>query len=280
LGDPLAAVYRAIDDGVGELLAVAGDEAVVFVVSDVGMGPNFNGAHLLGDVLFRLGYGPPPAETSAAWRALRWVWRRLPTSWRARLDGLTKRAVDRTWPAFDPRWRCFAVNNGEVFGAIRVNLAGREPQGRVMPGVDYEDFCRRLGDDLLALVNADSGAPAVRRVLRTAEIYDGPRLGMLPDLLVEWNTGAALDAVRSPRLVTICKPYRGPRTGHHRREGFFLCRGPAIEPGTLAAPVDLIDVAPTIAALLGVELGEIDGRPIPACLPAAERPEARWAAGK
>ena len=42
---------------------------------------------------------------------------------------VTKRTVDRTWPAFDPNaGKCYAVNNGEVFGAIRVNLAGREPK--------------------------------------------------------------------------------------------------------------------------------------------------------
>ena len=113
---------------------------------------------------------------------MRWAWRRTPTAWRTALDGVTKRAVDRTWPPFDPNAKCFAVNNGEVYGAVRVNLAGREPSGRVAPGRDYEDFCRKLGDDLLALVNADSGAPAVRRVLRTAEIYEGPRLAALPDV--------------------------------------------------------------------------------------------------
>jgi predicted AlkP superfamily phosphohydrolase/phosphomutase len=278
LGNPLADVYRAVDDGVGRLLAAAGDDTFVFVVSDVGLGPNFNGAHLLADVLFGLGYGPPPATTSTAWRALRWAWRRAPRAWRTRLDGLTKGAVDRAWPSFDPRWKCFAVNNGEVFGAIRVNLAGREPQGRVAPGSEYEAFCRTLGDELLALVNADTGAPAVRRVLRTKDIYDGPRLGALPDLLVEWSTETAIDAVRSPRLGTVRKPYRGPRTGHHRREGFLACRGPAIEPGELDAPIDMVDVAPTIAALLGVELGGVDGRPVSSCLPAPRRPAARRAA--
>jgi predicted AlkP superfamily phosphohydrolase/phosphomutase len=265
LGDPLETVYRAVDAGVGKLLSLVDDETVVLVVSDVGIGPNFNGAHLLADVLFRLGYGARPATASKPWRALRWAWRRLPNAWRTSLDGVTKSAVDRTWPAFDASAKCFAVNNGEVFGAIRVNLAGREPSGRVEAGRDYEDFCRRLGEDLLALVNADSGAPAVRRVLRTADVYAGAWLDALPDLLIEWNTDDVIDAVRSPRLGTLRKPYAGPRTGHHRREGFFACRGPAVEPGEIG-PIDLVDVAPTVAALLGVELSEIDGRPIAACL--------------
>lgn len=271
LGDPLRPVYRAIDEGVGDLVAVAGRETVVIVASDLGMGPNFNGAHLLDEVLFRLGQGAPPTEPSVAWRALRWCRRRLPLAVRSHLEGVTRAAVDRVWPAFDARWKCFAVNNGEVFGGIRVNLESREPNGNVRQGKDYDDFCLALAGDLLAVENADTGRPAVRRVLRTAEHYDGPRIDALPDLLVEWESEAALDAVRSPKIGTIRRPYRGPRSGHHRRGGFLLARGPHVEPGSLDRPVDVTDLAPTVAALLGVELKEVDGRPIAAIAGETER---------
>jgi predicted AlkP superfamily phosphohydrolase/phosphomutase len=196
-------------------------------------------------------------------------------AWRTALDRVTKDTVDRTWPPFDANAKCFAVNNGEMFGAIRVNLVGREPSGRVEPGRDYQDFCRKLGDDLLALVNADTGAPVARRVLRTADVHAGPRIEALPDLLVEWNTEEPIDAVRSPRFGTLRKPYVGPRTGHHRREGFLLCRGPAVVPGELAEPVEIVDVAPTIAALLGVELNDVDGHAIAECLVAPPQGAAR-----
>ena len=41
---------------------------------------------------------------------------------------------------------------------------------------------------LTELVDADTGMPLVRRVLRTAEVYHGPHVQELPDLLVAWNT--------------------------------------------------------------------------------------------
>jgi predicted AlkP superfamily phosphohydrolase/phosphomutase len=269
LGDPLEAVYRAIDAGVGELLTQAGNETTVLLVSNLGMGPNYNGAHLLDDVLFRLGHAPPPPPAKAAWRALRHGWRRLPLAWRGALRGVAEAAVDRTWPPFDPRRSCFSVANGEVFGGLRVNLAGREPAGGVQPGAHYEETCARLAGEFLALQNADTGEPAVLRVVRTADVHAGPHLDALPDLLIEWNTAAPLDAVRSPKTGTIRKPYRGPRTGHHRREGILLCRAAGVQRDALDEPVSLADVAPTIAALLGVSLDGVDGRPIARCLPGA-----------
>jgi hypothetical protein len=38
--------------------------------------------------------------------------------------------------------------------------------------------------------------------------------------------------------------------------------GPGIAHGTLARPASLMDLAPTFAAVLGVELDGVDGRPI------------------
>jgi predicted AlkP superfamily phosphohydrolase/phosphomutase len=49
------------------------------------------------------------------------------------------------------------------------------------------------------------------------------------------------------------------RTGEHRRDGFCVFAGMGIEPGQLNGPVSLLDLAPTFAALLGVELDDNDG---------------------
>ena len=46
-----------------------------------------------------------------------------------------------------------------------------------------------------------------RRVLRTADVYAGPYLAELPDLLVEWNAEAPLDAVSSPKIGTMNPPF-------------------------------------------------------------------------
>src|SRR6185369_3858046 len=49
--DAIRDVYRAVDDGLGRLLAAAGAEADVLVVASHGMGPYLGGPHLLPEVL-------------------------------------------------------------------------------------------------------------------------------------------------------------------------------------------------------------------------------------
>jgi len=266
VGNPMLDVYRALDGAIGQLLEDAGAPATVFVLATHGMGPFYNGAHLLGEILARLGHTPPPPAPSQAWALLRWGWRRLPARLRARLTPLHKAAVDRVWPDLDPRANCFDMPNGEVYGAIRLNLVGREPAGRIHPGAESEAFCEQLTRDLRALVNVDTGRAVVRRVLRTAELYQGPYLDDLPDLLVEWNSEAPLSTVQSPKTGIIERVFDGTRTGHHKREGLLIACGPGIKPARLPEPVSIMDVAPTVAALLGVTLPDVDGRPIAACL--------------
>jgi len=70
--------------------------------------------------------------------------------------------------------------------------------------------------------------------------------------------------VASEKIGTIEREYGGIRTGDHRNPGMFFARGPAIEAGELAEPVPVTDFAPTLSALLGVRLPDVDGTPITA----------------
>ena len=263
LGDPMLAVYEALDTAVGEVLALAGSDTTALVFSSHGMGPFYNGDHLFADVLHRLGHIPPPWAPGAGWRAMRWVWRRLPKAVQARWAPAQRATIDRLWPRFDPRSTCFPIPNGEVFGAIRINLVGREPDGRIHPGAAYDAFCATLAQDLCDLVNADTGAPAVRHVLRTADLYQGPHVNALPDLLVEWNCDAPLNTVASPKIGTLKRPFTSHRSGHHRDPGIFFATGPGLAAHHIDGVVSVMDIVPTLARQLGVAIPDVDGRPIP-----------------
>ena len=263
LGDPMRAVYEALDAAVGDVLALAGPDTMALVFSSHGMGPFHNGDHLFADVLHRLGHIPPPWAPGPSWRAMRWLWRRLPKAVQERGAPAQRATIDRLWPRFDPRSTCFPIPNGEVFGAIRVNLVGREPDGRIHPGAACDAFCATLTQDLCDLVNAETGAPAVRRVLRTADLYQGPHLDALPDLLVEWNCDAPLNTVASPKIGTLKRPFASHRTGHHRDHGIFFATGPGLAARRLDGVVSVMDIAPTVAHRLGVAMPDVDGRPIP-----------------
>ncbi len=270
LGDPLEQIYRQTDAAIGTLLAQAGPDTTVFVYCSHGMGPMYDATPLLGTVLNRLGHAAKPVPRRRIPAPLLGLWRRLPKAVRAALAPLRDplvRDVAASAHAFDPSGRCFQVPNNDGVAAIRVNLVGREPQGRVQPGDEFETFCAEVSDDLMQLRNADTGAPAVSRVLRLSEHFDGPCFDDLPDLAVEWSRAAPIRALISPRIGRIENPGHSWRTGDHTPDGLIVARGPGIARGALPHAVPSTNLAPTIAALLGVTLSDIDGVPEAALLP-------------
>jgi predicted AlkP superfamily phosphohydrolase/phosphomutase len=54
LRNPIKRVYQALDAAIGQLLASADSTTRTIVFSDLGMGPNYTGEHLLEQVLLRL----------------------------------------------------------------------------------------------------------------------------------------------------------------------------------------------------------------------------------
>jgi predicted AlkP superfamily phosphohydrolase/phosphomutase len=157
---------------------------------------------------------------------------------------------------------CFSIHDTPSHAGIRVNLVGREPNGQVKPGAEFEQFCTNLGKELLGIINVKTGKPVINRIIRTAEYYSGDCLEHLPDLLVEWNEEDPIPAVFSEKFGTITTAFWHPRTGHHRSGGMFFAFGPSIKPGILDRTVSIMDFAPTIAHLLNVSLPDVDGQPI------------------
>ena len=148
--------------------------------------------------------------------------------------------------------------NDSVFGSVRLNLDGREPNGRIRAARKHET-AEWLGERLLELVNVDTGRPAVDHVHLTDDHYervDGDPLG---DLIVEWNRDAPIDTVWSPATGVVTAPYKQWRTGDHHRCGLLLALGSGIQPGRRSGVISVMDVAPTLAASLGIEPPDIDG---------------------
>jgi predicted AlkP superfamily phosphohydrolase/phosphomutase len=291
VGDPLRAVYQAIDAGIGRILERAGG-ARVLVLSLHGMSHAFGAQFMLRDLLISLGVTQPlrPSEepngrvsfASHARNGLRAVWRTLPRSVRDRINPLRTRLRRRASSAAPLRLgidaqqsRCFPHSNGLAVSGIRLNLAGREPNGVVDQGAAAERFEDTLIQDLLGVVEERSQRPLVRRVLKTREHYAGEQLNVLPDLLVEWDdatplgsaliaggAGATIRAV-SPRIGSVTGTNEYGRTGEHRPEGFFIAAGPKVPCSRLTRAVSILDFAPTFAKLLDVTLPDTDGSPIP-----------------
>ena len=249
MGNPIKLIYQAVDAAINELLGRVGPNTHVIVFSTLGMGPNFTGDYLLDGVLERLEFAAC-MEQNRADVELGGVSQRRADNADLRGQGLSSRRYRRA----------FQVPHNEISGAIRINVCGREPHGLVQPGQDLEDLLSTLSRDLLDLENAETGRTIVQNVLRVSEVFEGDHLDMLPDLLVVWKRDAPLKVLRSRKLGTfeVCPPRL--RTGNHVENGVYMISGPGIEPEEASEPASITDIGPTIAALLGSELPNVEGK--------------------
>jgi predicted AlkP superfamily phosphohydrolase/phosphomutase len=282
VGDPLKQVYVAIDAAIGEVLRTLEDDTTVVVLASHGMGYKYGPQILLEKILLALGVAapapaPPPVVEARRTRdrfdpILTWGWQHTPAAFRDWLQPIRATLRDYMLPDRKPRpplvdpaeSRCFVVENNHAHGGIRVNLAGREPNGRISRGAELDAFCADLTRDLLDIVDLDCGHRVVARVLRTDDLYRGEHRDLLPDLLVEWSSYAPISKIRlgSDKIGEIAGEYRFCRTGDHFPGGMFVAAGPGIARGTLARTVSIMDFAPTFCRMLDVDLPDVDGQPI------------------
>lgn len=244
-GNPVKDIYIALDKAVGRLLECVDDKTPVMVFSDLGMGPNYTGEYFLDAVLERM----EDAECSsfeAGRRLLRRKLDRLAGSWR---DSHTLQYR-----------RYFQLDHNEISGAVRLNLAGREPQGRVGAD-DVERTLNQLTNDLLALVDPVTGRPIVKEVLRTSELFSGEHLARLPDLLVVWHRDAPISGACSDKIGVVRNNSPVARPGNHVAGGIWFARGPGFTGGEQTRVPSVMDIGPTVAKFLDVELPGVDGRP-------------------
>jgi len=256
VGDPVKDVYIGIDGALGRILSAVDDDTVVFVYSSFGMGPHYSGTDLLDLILQRLEGRRPSEAKEWMMNAMRQAWRRAPTSLRKSLMPIRRHTWERLYhsrmtPDRSTR-RFFEMKTNNATGGVRFNLVGRESQGLVQPGDEYDALCGQLTEDLLAMRNADTDEPLVQEVLRTDQIYHGERLSKLPDLLVQWNRSSPIVRATSPKTGFIENRHLSARTGDHKPFGMYIASGSSIPPGRLPAAVSVADLAPMIATILGI----------------------------
>jgi predicted AlkP superfamily phosphohydrolase/phosphomutase len=275
-GDPLLQVYRRLDAALADLLAAAGDDATVLVLLSHGMGPHYDGTHLLDEVLSRIDkFNGGQMQRGRADYALRNLMRSLPQPLGRAVTAFAVPAIRRRAANGGPtacrefvsaaeraNQHFFLEPNNSVYGGVRLNVMGREPRGCVQPG-DIDMVCAELTKDLLSLVNLDTGKPVVKTVERSDRYHRRKPDDTMPDLFVEWQRDALVETVWSPKTGIVHAPYSNWRSGDHRPQGLLLAMGPGIPTGTTLPSMQIEDFAPSLSARLGVELDDVDGRVVP-----------------
>jgi len=288
----LQACYRQLDTALGELIEAAGPDVYVVVMSDHGFGSLERYIYVntwlaergylqlrrtpltlfkralhrvgitriaVGNALRRLQVG------SRAYRARRFDGMRQaglgrqpdgkkpkPTAW-------VQRVFNHVFLSFDDvdwsRTRLFSLG---FAGPIYVNLKGRDPQGIVAPGAEYEAVLKQVTADLHSLHDPETGEPLIGEIYRREQLYWGQRTDEAPDLVFlprdMKNATFGMSGFASRRWLAPVQE----RTGTHRMDGILFVTGPGIRSGVQLDDSSIMDVAPTVLALMG--------QPIPAAM--------------
>jgi predicted AlkP superfamily phosphohydrolase/phosphomutase len=158
------------------------------------------------------------------------------------------------------RTRAYAMGLGEVY----INLKGREAQGIVNPGGEYDALKNELKRKLVLMQDPEDGAYPVRRVLAREEVYGQFDPNMIPDLFVTNNDGYRVSWQTSLGGIpkSLVEPNKQPWSGDHCSVDPEIVKGIFFYNHRLAttrAPY-IADVYPTVLGLLDVKAPyQLDG---------------------
>jgi predicted AlkP superfamily phosphohydrolase/phosphomutase len=223
-GDPAYApaffdVYRRIDAFIGEVRRRLADDATLILLSDHGF-CSIRREVYYNRWLYDVGY-------------LRF-----------------RQAPPKDLSDLAPESLAYCLDPGRIF----INLKGREKEGRVAPGEEYERLRDRLAAEAEALRDPDTGARLVQRAYRREELYHGPFLAHAADLILAPANGYDPKGALWKESLTHKD---ATMAGMHTYDDAMLYVGQE----TLAeGTARLYDVMPTILTLMGLPApNDLDG---------------------
>ena len=159
LRNGIRTLYDEMDEALGRVLEVVDEDTTLIVMSDHGFAPFYWGVNL-NTWLLEQGY----------------VTLKDPSQ-----QGRFPMFVNVDWSGT----RAYAFGMGGVY----VNLRGREREGIVEPGAEYDQLLDDLERDLLAMVDERTGANPISLVYQTPDQFAGPYLDQGPDIVVGYSRG-------------------------------------------------------------------------------------------
>jgi predicted AlkP superfamily phosphohydrolase/phosphomutase len=245
-GDAILRVYQRMDTVIGRVLPLLGERDTLLVVSDHGFHTwrrEFN----TNTWLARNGYMEMKGADS---------------------DGTLKKLDDMfSGGSFFPnvdwsRTKAYSLGLSGIF----INVKGREGQGIVGPGKEYEALRAEIIAKIREYRDPDTGAPIIQGAYRREDVFHGPQLEHAPDIQLSFYDGyrtswqTALGAVPESIVVANLKKWSGDHcTSDSSDTQGILLSNRRIE----GHDHSIMDIAPTVISLFGMPIpSEIDGKPI------------------
>ncbi len=274
-------IYREVDDVIGDILNLSDEDTSIFVMSDHGFmrhpGKHVNiNAWLLEEgyiYLDRKKSSPRVNFLSGAFDFLLNQIKYKRMGWKIAI----KQKLSRM-PLFLQRWaskhyfkssmidwgrtRAFRYRMYGCVDGLVINTRGRQKNGIVADGEEYENLRTEIIGKLLEIKDPDTGERVIAEAYPREELYHGDFLKNAPDIIYRFSPdyigGVEL---QGPVISPVQKETTDVFSGVHSQDGIFISCGPNIKKGTETGHFSITDVIPTILYDLNVPIpDDLDGR--------------------
>jgi len=278
-------VYQQIDRSIGELISLAPDASVI-IMSDHGAGASSRNTMFINRWLQKEGffYFKDSAGISGRWSRLKYIFlEKINNKIKKFFPRKSKEILLRLFPKLRDKvdsvlflpgidWSRTVAYSRENHPAIFINTKGREAKGIVEPGKKYEGIRNQLIKKLQKLRDPDSGQLIIGKIVRSEDVYNGPKKFKAPDIIFQWNqhlyvhrpsgvgsNKPVLERLDDKALLSSENTIRP--SGIHRDYGIFIAFGNYLKKSNDLDGAKIYDIAPTILYLLGIPIpDDVDGR--------------------
>lgn len=263
--------YKEVDSFLGEMMESLGSDTNFLIMSDHGFGPLAR-YFLVNNFLIEIGMLKLKTRLSNRLKKIIFdrislerlyrLARKLGFSRAAKVfrGGTGERMLSRLVPSMaDIDWsqtRAFAMG---ASGHVYINVKGREPEGIVTPGPDYNEVRDLIVNELGSVVDPLTGKKAVEKVYVKDDLHKGRFYHRAPDITFLPCRG--FTTLHREQFVSSATFIDSPNCGTHTLNGITLFYGPDImDSGERMEGARIYDLAPTILHLMGIPVpDDMDG---------------------
>lgn len=272
--DAIREHYQSIDRYLAELLDRLDDNTVLILMSDHGFGPFHKYIYmnnwLLKWGLLKLKRKPGTFVKNQAFQAGITPISIYNQMLKFGLGGMKGRVTKgkgqkklaRFFLSFgDIDWSRTTVYSLGNAGQLWLNVRGREPQGIVSPGTEYENVRQETVELLQSMRDPETDELLVDEIYTREQLFSGPNIERMPDIVFVPKGFRYLSfgeyEFASNKLLDVSYGI----TGWHRMNGMVLVHGRPVQPGSRLVDARIEDIAPTVLYLLDQSVpGSMDGR--------------------
>jgi len=269
--------YKVIDRGLADLMEAVGPEVPVLVYSDHGAAPVtrhlYPNTYLIHEGLMVLkdrSSGPGVGGKRGV-KESRLDRHRIERAMkRMGIDGIINKipkSIRRIFPVYNFEkvdWSTtkayFSSASAQTF---TINLRGREPEGWIEPGREYDEAVEEVIGVLERLRDPDTDKCPFASIHRRQDLWEGPYLDNGPDIITVPAEGyVAHKDMKDHVFDDVGQGWRD-RSSDHEREGVVILYGRGIRRGVEMNAHHIEDLAPTILHMCGAGVPRyMDGKVI------------------